>query len=497
MHVLRHLDPDARAELATRFPAVAPSEPETPALTRRTLLQAAGGLVVAIGWGSHGAAHAASPGAAGVEGAATGPLAPNDFVRVGTDNIVTVVCKHHEMGQGNTTGLASLVADELDADWAQVRTEYAPSDPKRYANLVFGDLQGTGGSSAIANSYLQYRNAGATARAMLVAAAADAWKVPASEVRTSKGVLTHASGKRATYGAMAEAASRVKLSGEPVLKTPAQFTYIGKDKASPRVDSPSKCNGSAVYTIDVKLPGLLTAVIAWPPSFGAKLVSFDAADAKKVKGVTDVVQVPEGVAVVATGTWAALQGRRALKAQWDESSSRGLDSDQLLAGYKAQAAQPGKPFAKASQADAPAAKTIEAVYEFPFLAHASMEPMNCVAWLHDGRLETWSGHQFPTFDHQVRGRGRRPADGQGHSCTRWCRAAASVGVPTAGPTSPWPRSTSPRRSAVVRRCACSTRARTTPAPACTGRCTCTRSRPRSTARAASPAGSTSSSASRS
>src|SRR5476649_1845645 len=178
---------------------------------------------------------------------------------------------------------------------------------------------------------------------------------------------------------MAVAASRQTPPDNPPLKSAAQFTFIGKDRSTPRVDSPSKCNSTAIYTIDVKLPGLLAAVIAWPPSFGAKLVSFDGADAKNVKGVTDVVEVPEGVAVVATGTWAALQGRRALKAQWDESSSRGLDSDQLLASYKAQAAQPGKPFAKASQADTPAAKTIEAVYEFPFLAHASMEPMNCVA----------------------------------------------------------------------------------------------------------------------
>jgi len=402
MHFLRQLDRADRERLASAFAApAAGASGESTGLSRRALLQGAGGLVVFVGWGGQDAARAAAPVALGAEGAAAGPLAPNDFVRVGSDGIVTVVCKHHEMGQGNTTGLASLVADELDADWAMVRTEYAPSDPKRYANLMFGDLQGTGGSSAISNSFLQYRNAGATARAMLVTAAAEAWKVPASEVRTAKGVLTHASGQRASYGEMAEAASRVRLRGDVALKTPAQFVYIGKDKASPRVDSASKCDGSAVYTIDVKLPGLLTAVIAWPPSFGAKLVSFDAAEAKRVKGVTDVVQIPEGVAVVATGTWAALQGRRALKAQWDESTSKGLDSDRLLASYKAQAAQPGKTFAKPSQAATPAAKTVEAVYEFPFLAHASMEPMNCVAWLHDGQLETWSGHQFPTFDHKL------------------------------------------------------------------------------------------------
>ncbi|KQW35748.1 twin-arginine translocation pathway signal protein [Rhizobacter sp. Root404] len=369
-------------------------------VTRRAVLAggAGTGLLIAVGGLLPSSAMAAAP---GPEGAATGLLAPNQFVRVGTDNLVTIVCKHHEMGQGNATGLASMAADELDADWSLVRTEFAPADAKLYANLAFG-MQGTGGSSAISNSYLQMRSAGATARAMLVAAAAEAWKVPASEIKASKSVLTHASGKRATYGEMAAAAAKQTPPANPVLKTPAQFTLMGKSDATPRVDSLEKCTGKATYTIDVKLPGLLTAVIAWPPSFGAKLVSFDAADAKKVKGVTDVVQVPEGVAVVATGTWAALQGRRALKVVWDEAESGKLDSDALLAQYKAQAATAGKPFARPAK-DAPAAqpvaKTVEAVYEFPFLAHATMEPMNCVAWLHDGMLETWSGHQFPTFDH--------------------------------------------------------------------------------------------------
>jgi isoquinoline 1-oxidoreductase beta subunit len=370
-----------------------------PLLSRRVFLQSAGatGLVIGFGWLAPTGADAALP---GVEGAATGPLAPNAFVRVGTDNLVTVICKHHEMGQGNTTGLASLVADELDADWSLVRTEYAPSDAKLYNNLLFGPMQGTGGSSAIANSFLQYRSAGATARAMLVAAAAEEWRVPAGEIRTSKSTLTHASGRRATYGEMAAAASRQTPPDNPPLKTSAQFTFISKDRSTPRVDSPSKCNGTATYTIDVKIPGLLTAVIAWPPGFGAKLVSFDATDAKKVKGVTDVVEIPEGVAVVATGTWAAIQGRRALKVQWDESAGKDLDSEALLAQYRAQAAQPGTPFTKPPTTSAAAAvKTVEAVYEFPFLAHATMEPMNCVAWLHDGMLETWSGHQFPTFDH--------------------------------------------------------------------------------------------------
>ncbi|MDE3010763.1 MAG: xanthine dehydrogenase family protein molybdopterin-binding subunit [Pseudomonadota bacterium] len=368
---------------------------------RRALLKGASALGLVLGFGVLPAsrAEAALP---GVDGAATGPLAPNAFVRVGSDNLVTVVCKHHEMGQGNTTGLASLVADELDADWSLVRTEYAPSDATRYNNLAFGPMQGTGGSTAIANSFLQYRSAGAAARAMLVAAAAEAWKVPAAEIHAAGSVLSHASGKRATYGDMAEAASRQAVPANPVLKSAEQFTLIGKDGATPRVDSPSKCNGTAVYTIDVKLPGMLTAVIAWPPGFGARLLSFDASEALKVPGVTDVVAVPEGVAVVARGMWEALQGRKALKVQWDESESGKLDSEQLLADYRAQATRPGTPFGPGKDTAVPAAaRTLEAVYEFPFLAHAPMEAMNCVAWLHDGMLETWSGHQFPSLDHPL------------------------------------------------------------------------------------------------
>jgi isoquinoline 1-oxidoreductase subunit beta len=398
MHPLMNIarDPALQARLAHRLGIDVASSPR---LNRRQVLQSLAGAGLVLGFGIPSLAEAAGPAA---QGAASGPLAPNPFLRVGTDNLVTVVCKHHEMGQGNLTGLTSLVAEELDADWSQMRSEAAPSDATRYNNLEFGPLQGTGGSSAIANSYLQYRAAGAAGRAMLVAAAAEAWKVPPAQVRVANGVLSHASGKRATFGEMAEAASRQPVPDKPSLKEDRLFTVIGKERSTPRVDSPAKCDGSAVYTIDVKLPGLLTAVIAFPPSFGAKVVSFDDAAAKRVKGVTDVVQVPEGVAVVATGTWAALQGRRALKVQWDESAGTPLDSEKLLAQYRDEATRAGKPFARpsaAAPATAAAVKTVEAVYEFPFLAHATMEPMNCVAWLHDGMLETWSGHQFPTFDH--------------------------------------------------------------------------------------------------
>ena len=396
MHSLmkQAIAPDLRDRLARRLGLRSAG---VPAVSRRLVLQAISGSGLVLGFAARESL-AAGPGAPGT---AAQPLAPNPFVRIGTDSLVTVVCKHHEMGQGNLTGLTSLVAEELDADWAQMRSEAAPADATRYNNLLFGPMQGTGGSSAIANSYLQYRNAGAAARAMLVAAAAEAWNVPAAQVKVAKGVISHASGKRASFGEMAEAASRQKVPDKPILKEDKDFSVIGKDRSTPRIDSPAKCDGSAVYTIDVKLPGLLTAVIAFPPSFGASLVSFDAAAAKQVKGVTDVVQVPEGVAVVATGTWAALQGRKALQLQWNEATSGQFDSEKTLAQYRDQARQPGKPFAKPAAGAAPpaqAVKTIEAVYEFPFLAHATMEPMNCVAWLHDGMLETWSGHQFPSFD---------------------------------------------------------------------------------------------------
>jgi len=320
---------------------------QRPTLSRRDFLRSSGAAGLVLGFACLPACRAltASP----VDGPAPpvhAPFTPNAFIRVAPDNTVTIVCKHLEMGQGNTTGLATLAADELDADWSLVRTEYAPSDPKVYNNVFYGEMQITGGSTSIANSFMQMRSAGATARAMLVAAAANAWHVPAAEINTANSVLTHASGRRATYGEMAAAAGRLPVPKDVALKQPQHFTLIGKQNATPRVDSLSKCNGSAIYTIDVTLPGLLTAVIAFPPSFGAKVISFDSAEAMRVPGVADVVQVPEGVAVVGTGTWAVLKGRRALKVAWDESTGASLNSDAVLAQYRAQAQQPGVPFAQ-------------------------------------------------------------------------------------------------------------------------------------------------------
>ncbi|MET0391133.1 MAG: xanthine dehydrogenase family protein molybdopterin-binding subunit [Polyangiales bacterium] len=333
----------------------------------------------------------------------TAAFTPNAFVHVTSDDWVVVLVKHHEMGQGATTGLATLVADELDADWSKVRAEYAGSDPKVYNNLSWGPVQGTGGSSAIANSHEQMRKAGATAKAMLLAAAAQQWQVPVSELSASKSVVTHRSGKRATYGELALAAAKQAVPKDVKLKDPSQFTLIGKEQVR-RLDSVAKSNGTATYTIDVKLPGLLTAVVLRPPAFEAKLKSVDATAAKKVPGVVNVVQIPEGVAVVARSMWAALRGRDALTVQWDTSKSDSLSTERLFDEYKKLAQTPGLRVAhseKTSASLASAAHVIDAVYEFPFLAHATMEPMNCVVRLKDGQLETWSGHQVQTLDHQL------------------------------------------------------------------------------------------------
>lgn len=332
--------------------------------------------------------------------APAGTFAPNAFIRIAPDSTVTFVIKHHEMGQGASTGLATILAEELDADWSRIEVEYAPANVALYKNLLFG-AQGTGGSTAIANSWEQMRKAGATARAMLVSAAAERWKLPASAISVRNGVVS-GGGKTASFGELCVAAAQQPVPQKVALKDPKNFVLVGKNDTR-RLDSVAKCSGTATYTIDVKLPGLLTAVIARPPSFGAKLVSFDAASAKMVKGVTDVVEVPEGVAVVATGMWAALQGRRALKIEWDDTRAR-LDSGKLFADYRKLAATGDDPTPvhtdKTTAAQMKkAARRIEAVYEFPYLAHAPMEPLNCVAWLHDGMLETWGAHQFPTFDH--------------------------------------------------------------------------------------------------
>jgi isoquinoline 1-oxidoreductase subunit beta len=331
---------------------------------------------------------------------AAGDLAPNAFVRVAPDNSVTIISKHLEMGQGSYTGLATIVAEELDADWSQVRVEAAPSDPARYNNLAFGPIQGTGGSSSIANSWPQLRKAGATARAMLMSAAAQKWNVPASGLTVDKGVVSHGpTNRHATFGELATAAAALPVPTDAPLKDPKDFKLIGH--TAPRVDSRAKTDGSARFTIDVALPGMLTAVIARPPLFGATVKGIDKTAALKVPGVTDVVAVPAGVAVLGKGFWAARQGREALKVDWDESHAEHRGSDELLVEYKALLDKPGLSARRdgdTAAAFAGATKVLEAVYEFPYLAHAPMEPLDCVVQLSADRCEVWAGSQMQTVD---------------------------------------------------------------------------------------------------
>ena len=333
-------------------------------------------------------------------------LAPNAFVRIDTSGNVVVTSKHLEMGQGSYTGLATIIADELDADWSKVTVEGAGADDKKYGNPALGGMQGTGGSSAIAGSWMQHRKAGATARAMLMAAAADLWKLPVAELSTEPGAVVHkATNRRAPYGTLVTAAAALKVPTDVPLKDPKDFRYIGKEKGiTPRVDAVAKSNGTATFTQDVKLPGMLTALVAHPPLFGARVKSFDAIAAKAVPGVVDVVQIPTGVAVLAQHFWAAKQGRDALQVVWDETGANTLGSAEIMAQFREAAQKPGMGIRNDGNAEtalASAATRLEATYEFPYLAHAAMEPLNCVVDLKKDSATIWNGNQFPTGDQKA------------------------------------------------------------------------------------------------
>lgn len=376
-------------------PDGAPANP-----SRRRFVQGAAGLILGLYLAPQGATRAAAADAA---------WQPNAFVRIGTDGIVTIYAKHLEMGQGAYTGLATLLAEELDAAWESVRVEGAPANTELYKNFAMG-MQGTGGSSAMANSYEQMRRAGAVARAMLVAAAAQRWQVPASEMTVAQGVVSHAAtGRRASFGELAEAAARQPVPNDVPLKSPQAFTLIGK-ASLPRADGADKVRGRALFTQDVQLPGMLVAAPAHPRRFGAKVRRFNADKALAVPGVQAVVPFEgsatrfAGVAVLATHTWAARTGRDALEIEWDETSAYREGSDQILARYRDIAGRPGVPAADKGDAEAAlaaAARVIETDFEYPYLAHASMEPLNCVVRLDDDSCEIWNGEQFQTPDQRA------------------------------------------------------------------------------------------------
>ncbi|MDY6979724.1 MAG: xanthine dehydrogenase family protein molybdopterin-binding subunit [Pseudomonadota bacterium] len=328
---------------------------------------------------------------------------PNAFVRITDDNRVIVIIKHLEMGQGTYTGLAALVAEELDADWSQIVSEGAPADASRYNNLFWGQIQGTGGSTAMPNSFNQMRKAGATARHMLVAAAAEQWHVDSDDIQVEKGMLKHpGSGQQASFGELADLAAQQPVPDDVFLKEPDQFTLIGT--VVPRKDSKEKVNGTAVYTQDIQLPDMLVAVVAHPPRFGARVKQFDATKTRQVKGVQEIIEIPNGVAVVAEHTWAAIKGRDALVVEWDESNAFDLGSEEILADYKQRARRPGNVAhqnGNSEKALNEAAERIDLEFEFPYLAHAPMEPLNCVVQRTDAGVTIWNGVQSQTADQQA------------------------------------------------------------------------------------------------
>ena len=366
-------------------------------LSRRTLLKGSAGLVIG--------AYVARADKLFAQTAAKPKIniAPNTFLIIKPDDTVTVLIKGIEFGQGQYTGMATLVAEELDADWSQMRAAHAPSNPELYKNLAFG-MQGTGGSTAVANSYTQMRQVGAAARQMLVAAAAEAWQVPAGEITVDNGVIKHASGKEGRFGAFADKAMAMPVPAEPTLKDPANFKLIGKEGVVKRLDSAEKTNGTAFYTLDINEPDMLTVLIARSPKFGGKVASFDATAAKSVPGVVDVKQVPTGVAVYAKGFWAAKLGREALKISWDDSKAEKRGSPELLAQFRAMSKTPGKTVKADGDFDGSMAKggrVIEVEYVFPYLAHAAMEPLNAyLKWDGDTAYARY-GCQFPTPDHMA------------------------------------------------------------------------------------------------
>jgi isoquinoline 1-oxidoreductase beta subunit len=325
-------------------------------------------------------------------------FAPNAFVRIAPDDSVTVIANHSEMGQGIYTSLPMLLNEELEADWSKIKVEAAPVDAA-YNHTVYG-IQMTGGSTTTPSEWERFRKMGAMARLMLVDAAAQKWNVPASECSVEKGVVFHkASGRKATYGSLVAAASQLTPPANIPLKDPKQFTLIGKPVR--RLDTPSKTNGTAQFGLDVRIPGMLFALVARPPVFGGKVVSFDATETLKIKGVRAVEQIPSGVAVIATAFWPAKLGREKLKITWDDGENASLSTPQMLADFSKQSASPGTVARKTgdpSAALASAAKSITAEYDVPYLAHCMMEPLNCVVDLRADSCELWTGTQFETVD---------------------------------------------------------------------------------------------------
>jgi len=369
--------------------------------SRRNFLKASllagGGLIVGVHIpGLNGSAKAAQQGIS--------TFVPNAFLRIAKDGSVTVIGNHSEMGQGAYTSGAMTIAEELDADWTKIRVEPAPVDPA-YNHPIYG-VQITGGSTSTWSEWDRLRKAGAAARQMLLAAAAQTWNVDPSTCRTGNGQVIHTnSQRRLSYGELVEKAATLTPPQNVTLKDPKDFKIIGK--AIKRLDTPDKTNGKAVFGLDVNVPGMLVAVVARPPVFGGQLKNFNADKAKAVPGVRYVVEIERGVAVVADGFWPAKLGREALEIVWDEGPRASLDSRTQREEYAGLAKKTGvvaKNEGEAVSALSKASKKLEAIYDLPYLAHATMEPMNCVADVRADSCEIWVGTQFQSGDRDAAAR---------------------------------------------------------------------------------------------
>jgi isoquinoline 1-oxidoreductase beta subunit len=393
-------------------------------VSRRRFLQGAsalGGLVLVVGTPS--AVRAADPPKYGADGMPNGWVDdPLVFVSIAEDGTVTIVCHRAEMGQGVRTGMPMIVAEELEADWKLVRVRQATGDEKRYGN------QDTDGSRSTRHFFDPMRRCGAAARTMLEAAAAARWKVPLSEVEAKNHEVVHRpTGRRLGYGALAKAAAALPVPARESLKLkdPSKFRYVGKGHLK-LLDGPDVVSGKAQYGIDTRLPGMLYAVVARPPVYGGKVASYDAEAALKVPGVMRVVQIEGspgpaefnplgGIAVVARNTWAAVQGRNALKIQWDDGPNAGYDSVAFKATLEAAARKPGKAVRNDGNYDAAvagAARRHEAEYYVPHLAHATMEPPAATVRIAAGKCEVWGCFQSPQAarDRVAKRLGMSPAD---------------------------------------------------------------------------------------
>ena len=311
---------------------------------------------------------------------------PNAWVHIADDNTITLISARSEMGQGVYTAMPMLIAEELNVDIRRIKVAIAPPDGKVYGNALLGGPQLTGGSTSVRDGWEKLRVAGAQVREMLVAAAADKWKVSASQLKAENGMVTGPGGKKATYGQLAEAASKLPVPKDVKLKDPSEFKIVGKP--TKRLDTPAKVNGTAEFGMDVKLPGMVYASLEQCPVIGGKVKSFDGAKAKSMPGVIDVVQIPDGVAVVADSYWHAKKARETLVVQWDEGPGASISHTSMLEGIRKATDKP-LPLKAVGDADAVikgAAKVVKAEYVSPLLAHATMEPMNFTAHYSNGKI---------------------------------------------------------------------------------------------------------------